>query len=72
MAAPAVVRAASLMPISSRALAPLDPAAVFEEMARHLVKRIIYGNPNWEPMMFTGFAPYFHVIGPDELYDLGV
>lgn len=72
MAAPWIVRASSLMPVSSRALVPFDPTDIFETMARQMAKTIICGNPDCEPVLFTGFSPYFHVITPDKLYRLDV
>ena len=62
-AAPAIVRASSLMPIRARIF---DPFYLDSRVSRYLWDlgmrihgAVVYGNPEWSPMRFTGLEPFF-------------
>ncbi len=70
-AAPAIVRAASLMPVKAieveavwreihrGAVLALDEYP--EEMSQRLTQTILYGNPDYMPMKFAGLLPAWSV-----------
>ena len=67
VAAPAIVRASSLMPIKaaplvvygrSPAMVALPDWEFLEGMTQRLVATIVYGNPDWSPMQF-GLTPNY-------------
>lgn len=65
IAAPVVIKASSLMPVRGLIMATQPPPEeILDELMRHNLRRlsqqvestIMYGNSEFEPLQFTGFA----------------
>ena len=78
IAAPAIVRASSLMPVSaierydiSRQLVAMlsESNELLDDMIYDVVHTNFYGNPDWAPIRFTGFRPCYSLLNDDLITD---
>lgn len=71
LAAPAIVRAGSLMPV--KAIVPvsaraLEDIAFLEGLSQRVEQTIIYGNAFYSPTHYAGFVPFYDVPQAQERY----